>query len=125
MRGRSTERRWPKRRGRRVPAGWTKQRALPRPRAIAYSAPMTSDSPAKTFHVKSFGCQMNVYDGERMAEMLGAQGFAPAAEGADADLVVLNTCHIREKAAEKVRSEERRVGKECVSTCRSRWSQYL
>src|SRR3546814_12285242 len=66
---------------------------------------MTSDSPAKTFHVKSFGCQMNVYDGERMAEMLGAQGFAPAAEGADADLVVLNTCPIREKAAEKVYSD--------------------
>ena len=65
---------------------------------------MTSDSP-KTFHVKSFGCQMNVYDGERMAEMLSAQGYAPAAEGADADLVVLNTCHIREKAAEKVYSD--------------------
>src|SRR3546814_9740269 len=48
---------------------------------------------------------MNVYDGERMAEMLGAQGFAPAAEGADADLVVLNTCHIREKAAETVSSD--------------------
>jgi len=65
---------------------------------------MKSDS-QKTFHVKSFGCQMNVYDGERMAEMLGAQGYAPAAEGADADLVVLNTCHIREKAAEKVYSD--------------------
>ncbi|WP_184097248.1 tRNA (N6-isopentenyl adenosine(37)-C2)-methylthiotransferase MiaB [Sphingopyxis panaciterrulae] len=65
---------------------------------------MKSDS-QKTFHVKSFGCQMNVYDGERMAEMLGAEGYAPAAEGADADLVVLNTCHIREKAAEKVYSD--------------------
>ena len=66
---------------------------------------MKSDSPQnpqKTFHVKSFGCQMNVYDGERMAEMLGAEGYAPAADGTDADLVVLNTCHIREKAAEKV-----------------------
>src|SRR5690606_36216921 len=61
-----------------------------------------SRTPPKTFHVKSFGCQMNVYDGERMAEMLGAKGLAPAAEGAEADLVVLNTCHIREKAAEKV-----------------------
>jgi tRNA-2-methylthio-N6-dimethylallyladenosine synthase len=69
---------------------------------------MTSDSSEnrpKTFHVKSFGCQMNVYDGERMSEMLGAQGYQPAAEGADADLVVLNTCHIREKAAEKVYSD--------------------
>jgi tRNA-2-methylthio-N6-dimethylallyladenosine synthase len=58
-----------------------------------------------TFHVKSFGCQMNVYDGERMAEMLGARGMTAAADGADADLVILNTCHIREKAAEKVYSD--------------------
>ena len=65
---------------------------------------MNPDSP-KTFHVKSFGCQMNVYDGERMAEMLGAEGYVAAAEGADADLVVLNTCHIRERAAEKVYSD--------------------
>ncbi|QNO26329.1 tRNA (N6-isopentenyl adenosine(37)-C2)-methylthiotransferase MiaB [Sphingopyxis sp. OPL5] len=65
---------------------------------------MKSDSP-KTFHIKSFGCQMNVYDGERMAEMLGARGMTAAADGADADLVVLNTCHIREKAAEKVYSD--------------------
>lgn len=65
---------------------------------------MKSDSP-KTFHVKSFGCQMNVYDGERMAEMLGAEGYVPAPEGGEADLVVLNTCHIREKAAEKVYSD--------------------
>ncbi len=76
---------------------------------------MTSDSP-KTFHVKSFGCQMNVYDGERMAEMLGAQGYAPAADGADADLVVLNTCHIREKAAEKVYSDIGRLRREDGST---------
>ena len=54
----------------------------------------------KTFKIKSFGCQMNVYDGERMAELLGSQGMAVAADGEDADLVVLNTCHIREKAAE-------------------------
>jgi tRNA-2-methylthio-N6-dimethylallyladenosine synthase len=58
----------------------------------------------KSFHVKSFGCQMNVYDGERMAEMLGAEGMVAATE-AEADLVVLNTCHIREKAAEKVYSD--------------------
>ena len=59
----------------------------------------------KTFRVKSFGCQMNVYDGERMAELLSAQGMAPAGEQDDADLVVLNTCHIREKATEKVYSD--------------------
>ena len=63
-----------------------------------------TDSP-KTFRVKSFGCQMNVYDGERMAELLGAEGLRAAGDGEDADLVVLNTCHIREKATEKVYSE--------------------
>jgi len=66
----------------------------------------------RTYRVKSFGCQMNVYDGERMAELLGAQGIAPAAEGEDADLVVLNTCHIREKAAEKVYSDIGRLRRE-------------
>ena len=65
---------------------------------------MTTDSP-KTYHVKNYGCQMNVYDGERMAEMFEAQGMTLADEKANADLVVLNTCHIREKAAEKVYSE--------------------
>src|SRR4029450_2683952 len=64
------------------------------------------DSP-KTYRIKSFGCQMNVYDGERMAELLGAQGMTAASEGEDADLVVLNTCHIREKAAQKAYSEDR------------------
>ncbi|MFL6764335.1 MAG: tRNA (N6-isopentenyl adenosine(37)-C2)-methylthiotransferase MiaB [Sphingomicrobium sp.] len=63
----------------------------------------------KTFRIKSFGCQMNVYDGERMAELLGSQGMTAAAEGADADLVVLNTCHIREKAAEKAYSDVGRL----------------
>ncbi|MDB5691300.1 MAG: miaB [Alphaproteobacteria bacterium] len=58
----------------------------------------------KTFQIKSFGCQMNVYDGDRMAELLEAEGLEAAGEGA-ADLVVLNTCHIREKAADKVYSE--------------------
>jgi tRNA-2-methylthio-N6-dimethylallyladenosine synthase len=65
---------------------------------------MTREKP-KTFHVKSFGCQMNVYDGERMAEMLSAEGMTAAQDGADADLVVLNTCHIREKAVDKVYSD--------------------
>jgi tRNA-2-methylthio-N6-dimethylallyladenosine synthase len=69
-----------------------------------------SGSP-RTFRVKSFGCQMNVYDGERMAELLSDKGMAAAAEGEDADLVVLNTCHIREKAAEKVYSDIGRLVK--------------
>ncbi|MDQ4088225.1 MAG: tRNA (N6-isopentenyl adenosine(37)-C2)-methylthiotransferase MiaB [Pseudomonadota bacterium] len=59
----------------------------------------------KTFHVKSFGCQMNVYDGARMTELLEAQGLTAVADSAAAELVVLNTCHIREKAAEKVYSD--------------------
>ncbi len=66
----------------------------------------------KTFKIKSFGCQMNVYDGERMTELLGAQGMSAAAEGDDADLVVLNTCHIREKAADKAYSEVGRLRRE-------------
>ena len=66
----------------------------------------------KTFKIKSFGCQMNVYDGERMAELLGAKGMAAAADGEDADLVVLNTCHIREKAAEKAYSDVGRLRRE-------------
>ena len=65
---------------------------------------MSTDSP-KTYHVKNYGCQMNVYDGERMAELFESQGMTQADEKANADLVVLNTCHIREKAAEKVYSE--------------------
>jgi tRNA-2-methylthio-N6-dimethylallyladenosine synthase len=72
---------------------------------------MTRPQP-KSFHVKSFGCQMNVYDGERMAEMLGAQGMATAASEADADLVILNTCHIREKAVDKVYSDIGRLRRE-------------
>jgi len=63
----------------------------------------------KTFKIKSFGCQMNVYDGERMSELLAAQGMRAAAETDDADLVVLNTCHIREKAAEKAYSDVGRL----------------
>jgi tRNA-2-methylthio-N6-dimethylallyladenosine synthase len=65
----------------------------------------------KTFHVKSFGCQMNVYDGERMAELMAAQGMTATADANAADLVVLNTCHIREKATEKVYSDIGRLRK--------------
>jgi tRNA-2-methylthio-N6-dimethylallyladenosine synthase len=65
---------------------------------------MSTDSP-KTYSIKNYGCQMNVYDGERMAELFESQGMTQADEKANADLVVLNTCHIREKAAEKVYSE--------------------
>lgn len=70
-----------------------------------------SKTQPRTYHVKSFGCQMNVYDGERMAELMAAQGMTAAADAESADLVVLNTCHIREKATEKVYSEIGRVRK--------------
>ncbi len=60
-------------------------------------------------HVKSFGCQMNVYDSHRMADTLAPAGFSETARAQDADLVILNTCHIREKAAEKVYSEIGRI----------------
>ena len=66
---------------------------------------MPSTPPPQTYRVKSFGCQMNVYDGERMGELLADQGIRQADEGEDADLVVLNTCHIREKAVDRVYSD--------------------
>ncbi len=65
--------------------------------------------PPQTYRVKSFGCQMNVYDGERMAELLDAQGLTPSPNGTEADLVVLNTCHIRERASERVFSDIGRI----------------
>jgi tRNA-2-methylthio-N6-dimethylallyladenosine synthase len=73
--------------------------------------PMRQIAPPRTYRVKSFGCQMNVYDGERMGELLAERGLSVAAEGEEADLVVLNTCHIREKAAEKVYSDIGRLVK--------------
>jgi tRNA-2-methylthio-N6-dimethylallyladenosine synthase len=72
---------------------------------------MRPSAPPQTYRVKSFGCQMNVYDGERMGELLAERGIAPAPEGVEADLVILNTCHIREKAAEKVYSDIGRLVK--------------
>ncbi|MBY0302880.1 MULTISPECIES: tRNA (N6-isopentenyl adenosine(37)-C2)-methylthiotransferase MiaB [Sphingomonas] len=81
------------------------------------SAPAAT--PPKTFHVKSFGCQMNVYDGERMGELMAAQGMTAAATPGDADLVVLNTCHIREKATEKVYSDIGRLRKDARAHGRS------
>lgn len=63
----------------------------------------------KTYFLKTFGCQMNVYDSERMAEALARDGYRETADLDGADLVILNTCHIREKAAEKVYSELGRI----------------
>jgi tRNA-2-methylthio-N6-dimethylallyladenosine synthase len=57
-------------------------------------------SNARKVHVKSFGCQMNVYDSHRMADTLAPEGYVETATPDDADLVILNPCHIREKAAD-------------------------
>jgi len=69
------------------------------------------NAPLKTFHVKSFGCQMNVYDGDRMAELMAGEGMTATDDAYAADLVILNTCHIREKATEKVYSDIGRLRK--------------
>ena len=63
----------------------------------------------RKLYVKSYGCQMNVYDSNRMADLLAPEGFVETGTPDDADLIILNTCHIREKAAEKVYSELGRV----------------
>ena len=65
---------------------------------------MIEHTPKKLF-IKTYGCQMNVYDSDRMADALAPHGYVPVQVMEDADLVVLNTCHIREKASEKVFSE--------------------
>jgi len=65
---------------------------------------------AKTVFIKTYGCQMNAYDSERMGDVLAPLGFDPTDRAEAADMVVLNTCHIREKAAEKVFSKLGRLG---------------
>ena len=59
----------------------------------------------KKLFIKTYGCQMNVYDSERMAEAMGAEGYVLTETAEDADMVLLNTCHIREKASEKLYSD--------------------
>ncbi len=71
-----------------------------KPRKGAGEAPL-----AKKLFIKTYGCQMNVYDSGRMTDLLAPLGFGPTDSVADADMVILNTCHIREKASEKVYSE--------------------
>ena len=60
---------------------------------------------AKSLYIKNFGCQMNAYDSKRMVDVLAPLGYCQSEQLEDADLVILNTCHIREKAAEKIYSE--------------------
>ena len=73
---------------------------------LALITPRMSDAaPEKRLYIKTYGCQMNVYDSERMADVLRPLGYGLTDVAEGADLVVLNTCHIREKATEKVYSE--------------------
>ena len=73
---------------------------------------MTSDkNTQKGLYIKNFGCQMNVYDGDRMQEMMSSHNYDSVNSVEDADLVILNTCHIREKATEKIYSELGRIKK--------------
>src|SRR5579862_2926741 len=83
-----------------MPSGPPLRRLPPDP----ITPPMDQPAP-KRLYIKTYGCQMNVYDSERMADVLRPLGYGLAEAPEDADLVVLNTCHIREKAAEKVYSE--------------------
>ena len=66
----------------------------------------------RKLHIKSYGCQMNVYDAQRMVDTLAGEGFVETANVDDAELVILNTCHIREKAAEKAYSDVGRLKRE-------------
>ena len=75
------------------------------------AAPLQGDGPPtqtaekKRLFIRTWGCQMNAYDSARMADVLAPLGYAPAEEPEGADMVILNTCHIREKASEKLFSE--------------------
>lgn len=72
--------------------------------------PITSEAiHTKNVYIKTYGCQMNVYDSEKMIDLLKPHGFAQVESPEDADLIILNTCHIREKASEKVHSELGRI----------------
>jgi tRNA-2-methylthio-N6-dimethylallyladenosine synthase len=74
-------------------------------RPLGLAAEESRPQNGKKIFVKSFGCQMNVYDSQRMSDVAAGEGYSPTAEIEDADLVILNTCHIREKASEKIFSE--------------------
>ena len=74
-------------------------------RIPAAAAGAKAGAPARALYLRTYGCQMNVYDSERMAELLAPLGYRAAAAPEDADMALINTCHIREKASEKVYSE--------------------
>ena len=73
--------------------------------AVAQTVAADGADATKRLFIKTYGCQMNVYDSERMADVLRPLGYATTDSAESADFVILNTCHIRERAAEKVYSE--------------------
>jgi tRNA-2-methylthio-N6-dimethylallyladenosine synthase len=79
------------------------------PASAPSSAPQDLGTKRRKLFIKTYGCQMNVYDSKRMADVLAPQGFETTDTPEDADMVILNTCHIREKAAEKVFSDLGRI----------------
>ena len=78
----------------------------------------------KSFFIKSYGCQMNEYDSEKISSILQKDGYMNSGDISNADLVVFNTCNIREKAAQKVYSDIGRVTKKdnSIGTCYRSWS---
>src|SRR6478672_9237380 len=76
------------------------------------SQSMTRTPLIKKLFIKTYGCQMNVYDSQRMRDVMAPLGYAPSDSAEGADLVILNTCHIREKAEEKVYSDLGRIRRE-------------
>jgi tRNA-2-methylthio-N6-dimethylallyladenosine synthase len=88
-----------------------KPRDIDTPTVLAPRPAPNPNKNTKSVFIKTYGCQMNVYDSERMADVLAPIGYATVDSPDHADLVILNTCHIREKAAEKVYSELGRIRK--------------
>ena len=78
---------------------------LTHPQAGLETSDRPADAPARKIFIKTYGCQMNVYDSARMADVMAPKGYAEVDTPEEADFILLNTCHIREKAAEKVYSE--------------------
>ncbi len=85
--------------------GFSARGARPKRAALRPRQPLRDRSLVRQLFIKSYGCQMNVYDAGRMADILTPLGYARTDAADEADVVILNTCHIREKAAEKVYSE--------------------
>ena len=79
---------------------------------------MNNNMITKNIYVKSYGCQMNVYDSNRIKNLFEPKGYAETKDIEKADLIVLNTCHIREKAVEKVYSDIGRIKKIKKDDCK-------